>query len=160
TMEPTVSNKPPRPRPTMTKRSIGRYCSNMPVDPRLPGATPRPANPQPARNYAVVRRRRHTIDVAATPSHPNPLSRSIRTLSIRSDFSSGADGETRTPTAYATAPSRQRVYQFHHVGAALSGGIASYRAHLGTIAIPTCCLCYFGTSPALELPPLPAGATD
>ena len=29
---------------------------------------------------------------------------------------SGADGETRTPTAYATAPSRQRVYQFHHVG--------------------------------------------
>ncbi len=29
---------------------------------------------------------------------------------------SGADGETRTPTAFATAPSRQRVYQFHHVG--------------------------------------------
>src|SRR5271169_1935713 len=29
----------------------------------------------------------------------------------------GADGETRTHTAYATAPSRQRVYQFHHVGA-------------------------------------------
>src|SRR6476646_5195919 len=28
----------------------------------------------------------------------------------------GADGETRTPTAFATAPSRQRVYQFHHVG--------------------------------------------
>src|SRR5437879_13787066 len=30
--------------------------------------------------------------------------------------SSGADGETRTHTANATAPSRQRVYQFHHVG--------------------------------------------
>ena len=29
---------------------------------------------------------------------------------------SGADGETRTPTGYPTAPSRQRVYQFHHVG--------------------------------------------
>jgi len=28
----------------------------------------------------------------------------------------GADGQTRTGTARATAPSRQRVYQFHHVG--------------------------------------------
>ena len=28
----------------------------------------------------------------------------------------GADGETRTRTAFATAPSRRRVYQFHHVG--------------------------------------------
>src|SRR5690606_18517679 len=27
----------------------------------------------------------------------------------------GADGRTRTDTAFATAPSRQRVYQFHHV---------------------------------------------
>ena len=27
-----------------------------------------------------------------------------------------ADGRTRTGTAYATAPSRQRVYQFHHIG--------------------------------------------
>ena len=26
------------------------------------------------------------------------------------------DGETRTRTAFATAPSRRRVYQFHHVG--------------------------------------------
>src|SRR3989442_15838471 len=32
----------------------------------------------------------------------------------------GADGETRTPTAYATAPSRQLVYQFHHVGSITS----------------------------------------
>jgi hypothetical protein len=30
----------------------------------------------------------------------------------------GADGRTRTGTAFATAPSRQRVYQFHHIGAA------------------------------------------
>src|SRR5262249_11057221 len=45
----------------------------------------------------------------------------------------GADGETRTHTAYATAPSRQRVYQFHHVGG------------------------YFGTSPAFESG-VPAGA--
>lgn len=29
---------------------------------------------------------------------------------------SGTDGETRTHTAFATAPSRRRVYQFHHVG--------------------------------------------
>ena len=27
-----------------------------------------------------------------------------------------ADGRTRTGTAKATAPSRQRVYQFHHIG--------------------------------------------
>ena len=28
----------------------------------------------------------------------------------------GADGETRTRTSEETAPSRQRVYQFHHIG--------------------------------------------
>ena len=28
----------------------------------------------------------------------------------------GAESRTRTGTAYATAPSRQRVYQFHHFG--------------------------------------------
>ena len=28
----------------------------------------------------------------------------------------GADGRSRTGTAFATAPSRQRVYQFHHIG--------------------------------------------
>src|SRR5262252_4352914 len=49
----------------------------------------------------------------------------------------GADGETRTHTAYATAPSRQRVYQFHHVGVLSSA--------------------YFGTSPAFESD-LPAGS--
>lgn len=30
-------------------------------------------------------------------------------------FMYGADGETRTLTAEATAPSRLRVYQFHHI---------------------------------------------
>src|SRR6476646_6814282 len=44
----------------------------------------------------------------------------------------GADGETRTPTAFATAPSRQRVYQFHHVGCS--------------------CPCHFGTSPDFGAP--------
>ena len=29
---------------------------------------------------------------------------------------SGAVGETRTRTAFATTPSRERVYQFHHDG--------------------------------------------
>ena len=29
---------------------------------------------------------------------------------------SGADGRSRTDTACATAPSRLRVYQFHHIG--------------------------------------------
>ena len=33
---------------------------------------------------------------------------------------SGADGRTRTGTAFATAPSRQRVYQFHHIGVLVS----------------------------------------
>ena len=28
----------------------------------------------------------------------------------------GADGRSRTGTAFATAPSRRRVYQFHHIG--------------------------------------------
>ena len=28
----------------------------------------------------------------------------------------GADGRSRTGTACATAPSRRRVYQFHHIG--------------------------------------------
>ena len=28
----------------------------------------------------------------------------------------GADGRSRTGTAYATRPSSVRVYQFHHVG--------------------------------------------
>ena len=36
--------------------------------------------------------------------------------SILNPAYSGADGETRTLTAFATAPSRRRVYQFHHVG--------------------------------------------
>ena len=36
----------------------------------------------------------------------------------------GADGETRTLTAFATAPSRRRVYQFHHVGRELYFGIS------------------------------------
>ena len=34
------------------------------------------------------------------------------------DSSNGADGRTRTGTAEATAPSRQRVYLFHHIGKA------------------------------------------
>lgn len=32
----------------------------------------------------------------------------------------GAEGRTRTGTACATAPSRRRVYQFHHFGFFLS----------------------------------------
>ena len=37
-------------------------------------------------------------------------------------FCTGADGETRTHTAFATTPSRWRVYQFHHVGSAKTEG--------------------------------------
>ena len=38
----------------------------------------------------------------------------IRFLGIHDK--SGAEGGTRTRTACATAPSRRRVYQFHHIG--------------------------------------------
>ncbi len=37
-------------------------------------------------------------------------------LTGRSRSVDGADGRTRTGTACATAPSRRRVYQFHHIG--------------------------------------------
>src|SRR3972149_3713853 len=41
----------------------------------------------------------------------------------------GADGRTRTDTAYATAPSRRRVYQFHHIG---------IKEHIDTSVISAC----------------------
>ena len=59
--------------------------------------------------------------IRLTQSHPYLKFETDR-LAVRSWPSSGllacfgADGETRTPTAFATAPSRRRVYQFHHVG--------------------------------------------
>src|SRR5882762_1814765 len=55
-------------------------------------------------------------------SHRNHTPLKIEDLGRKSSASdpspplSGADGETRTLTAFATAPSRRRVYQFHHVG--------------------------------------------
>ena len=42
----------------------------------------------------------------------------------------GADGRSRTGTAFATAPSRQRVYQFHHIGVTV---ILSYGSHTGIL---------------------------
>lgn len=39
-----------------------------------------------------------------------------RTSADGAEDSTGADGRTRTGTALATAPSRQRVYLFHHIG--------------------------------------------
>ena len=39
----------------------------------------------------------------------------------------GADGRIRTGTALATAPSRQRVYQFHHVGGVLISSLRDFR---------------------------------
>src|SRR6267143_2445013 len=55
-------------------------------------------------------------------SHRNHTPLKIEDLGRKSSASDpspplpGADGETRTLTAFATAPSRRRVYQFHHVG--------------------------------------------
>src|SRR6476620_11629279 len=66
---------------------------------------------------------------------------------------SGADGETRTLTAFATAPSRRRVYQFHHVGVSRKRTRTAIR--WGS-PLHACALCYFGTSCAL---PPSTGAT-
>jgi hypothetical protein len=59
----------------------------------------------------------------------------------------GADGETRTLTTFATAPSRQRVYQFHHVGKVLRYDWIKLFAD------------YLGISFALDSSALGAGAT-
>src|SRR6266571_8429873 len=54
------------------------------------------------------------------PAARHSIATRVACASVRQSASrpsrSGADGETRTHTANATAPSRQRVYQFHHVG--------------------------------------------
>ena len=68
---------------------------------------------------------------------------------------SGADGETRTLTAFATAPSRRRVYQFHHVGMnRLETQPCRLRDSLPRPNL-TILYYYFGTSFALEVPASP-----
>ena len=47
----------------------------------------------------------------------------------------GADGRTRTGTACATAPSRRRVYQFHHIGLKITALHLSYET-LGKLCRP------------------------
>ena len=42
------------------------------------------------------------------------MHRPVVAVATTGRFDFGALGETRTRTARATAPSRQRVYQFHH----------------------------------------------
>src|SRR5215472_8897155 len=106
-----LSNATPMPMPTRMKSRTGKYCSNI--------ADPTPVNRSPAGSSRPRRLPSSRPGPAASPG-------------AASSFS-GADGETRTHTAYATAPSRQRVYQFHHVGG------------------------YFGTSPAFDSG-VPAGA--
>ncbi len=52
-----------------------------------------------------------------SPAEAGSYRRATRRIyEFRSSGLVGADGRTRTGTACATAPSRQRVYQFHHVG--------------------------------------------
>ena len=66
----------------------------------------------------------------------------------------GADGETRTLTAFATAPSRRRVYQFHHVG---MNGLKTRPCRLSD-PLPRpkrAPLYYFGTSFAFDFPEPP-----
>src|SRR6266516_3224882 len=58
---------------------------------------------------------------------------------------SGADGETRTLTAFATAPSRRRVYQFHHVGV-----MGLKRRRVRSEPVLNARFYYFGTSFAFD----------
>ena len=62
----------------------------------------------------------------------------------------GADGETRTPTGYPTAPSRQRVYQFHHVGRTGIMNPQHKRLRYGVTESLMPDRCYFGMSPAFD----------
>ena len=71
--------------------------------------------------------------------------RQIRPLIPELISNHGADGETRTPTAFATAPSRRRVYQFHHVD--LPTALDCNRPRSCDRHDP---LAYFGTSPVFE----------
>ena len=85
------------------KRSIGKYCSSM-----------------IGSNYPRQNERRTPVRHRRNAPLPHECWRALR--------HSGADGETRTPTAYATAPSRQRVYQFHHVGLSARCTVGSHPA--------------------------------
>src|SRR5687768_16009725 len=85
-------------------------------------------------NTRATRINNKTGTYSASIVQPNPLQlafrqtpRGLATIFTRTSLSSlsaasfcalytGADGETRTHTAFATAPSRRRVYQFHHDG--------------------------------------------
>src|SRR5262245_3135272 len=102
------------------KSRIGRYCSSMFVASRAGRCV--------ARGAVLVR---VPAGGCAVPDDHLALRRPLTARSA--SYATGAHGETRTPTGYPTAPSRQRVYQFHHVGAFHN---------------------YFGTSPDFE----PAGA--
>ena len=65
------------------------------------------------------RKRDYVIHCAAKPRLVRHKKRPTPWLT----FLFGADGRTRTGTAFATAPSRQRVYQFHHIGLSDSNAI-------------------------------------
>ena len=61
-----------------------------------------------------ARTRGHRAKFAIAANLAGPARRGMHSLS-------GADGRSRTGTPRGTAPSRQRVYQFHHVGPGKSG---------------------------------------
>src|SRR5207245_11619608 len=90
----------PSPIPKAMKRRMGKYCSSTvrtrtAREPRLSTCNHRFRTAPLGKPRLSWDQHLHVSTTAECP---------------------GADGETRTPTAYATAPSRQRVYQFHHVG--------------------------------------------
>src|SRR6187402_3346237 len=80
-------------------------------------------------------------------------------MPILGPASNGADGETRTLTTFATAPSRRRVYQFHHVG--VDQAVQSARGHsakprTGESQKADANCCHFGMSFVFESGSAPA----
>jgi hypothetical protein len=78
------------------------------------------------------------------------------TAPVKNHFATGADGETRTLTAFATAPSRRRVYQFHHVGCifipqALDSLYAGMLSLLALTSAPPAPSCLLAQCPALPI---------
>ena len=71
----------------------------------------------------------------------------------------GVDGETRTLTAFATAPSRRRVYQFHHVDITFSKPEDQVLCTVFTGLQRLFGYTYFGTLPVCDPLPGTVGTT-
>src|SRR5204862_7160160 len=94
TNEPAPTINRPSPSPKAMKSRMGKYCSS----------TVRTRTAREPR-VSTCNHRCHSPPLGKPRLSPNQQLHVSTTGECL-----GADGETRTPTAYATAPSRQRVY--------------------------------------------------